>query len=380
MYVTAAQNTLPFHIDFISLRTERPLLREWRNPMNHNLPVPVERPTMPYIKEKKRYRKNSMLARFILVFLALAMVVILILCVDKLLPNGLFGSLRGLFGGGKGETTTAETTTGEETTGLYDFDYGKISEGAFGIVPCDLGIRTQGVLYENLTDLITENIVPKPLDSVGKDKVTVLVINTHPYEAYTDGVMSEYSDASYVNSGDAEHSVVKAAQAFIDALAAKGIQAVYVPVDTTQSRNSYTTAYEALTAALKEYPDVAYIVDIHRDILLDEEDSSMLRPVIAGEEGTPLAQMRLVVGTDADGASYPDWKDGYARTTVLAEKIMAQQPSLLMPTRISGSRLNQHLPCTVFTAEIGTCGNSTEEAVRTATIFGMIFADAILKK
>ena len=81
-------------------------------------------------------------------------------------------------------------------------------------------------------------------------------------------------------------------------------------VPTTSGRNSYTAAYEALTSALAEYPDVMYIVDIHRDILLDE-DGNMQRPVTYGTDGA-MAQMRLVVGTDADGAAYEDWESGAA--------------------------------------------------------------------
>ena len=51
----------------------------------------------------------------------------------------------------------------------------------------------------------------------------------------------------------------------------------------------------------------------------------------------------------------------------------------MMPTEISTSRLNQHLPATVFTVEIGACGNRLEEAVRTARAFGEVLAAAIQK-
>ena len=101
-------------------------------------------------------------------------------------------------------------------------------------------------------------------------------------------------------------------------------------LSVTSGRGSYTAAYEALEEALAEYPDVRYVVDIHRDILLDD-NGNMLRPVTAGEAGT-MAQMRLVIGTDADGAPYEDWETGAAASLALAEKLAASYPSLLMPT------------------------------------------------
>ncbi len=341
--------------------------------MNRNLPVPVGETMSPYIKRRKRREMRS-LTRFLALLLAVVLLAALVFCLGKL---GVFSFLGAWFGAPAETTggTTEDTTPGETTTGLYDFDYEKLSEGAFAIVPCDLSARAAGVLFDNRTDYVPEAIVPRALSTVTGDKVTVLVINTHPYEAYSEEASYEYTDGSYVNSEDREKTVAAVADAFIASLAKNGVQAVYVEVPTTSGRNSYTAAYEALTNALEEYPDVMYIVDIHRDILLDEE-GNMLRPVTYGVDGA-MAQMRLVVGTDADGAAYEDWESGAAASLFLAERMTAAYPSLMMPTEISTSRLNQHLPVTVFTAEIGACGNRLDEAIRTAEAFGAVLAAAI---
>lgn len=343
--------------------------------MNRNLPVPVGETMSPYIKRRKRREMRS-LTRFLALLLAVVLLVALVFCLGKL---GVFSFLGAWFGAPAETTgdTTGNTTPEETTTGLYDFDYEKLSEGAFAIVPCDLSARAAGLLFDNRTDYVPEAIVPRALSAVAGDKVTVLVVNTHPYEAYSAEDSYEYTDGSYVNSEDREKTVAAVADAFIASLAKSGIQAVYVDVPTTSGRNSYTAAYEALTSALAEYPDVMYIVDIQRDILLDE-DGNMQRPVTYGTDGA-MAQMRLVVGTDADGAAYEDWESGAAASLFLAERMTAAYPSLMMPTEISTSRLNQHLPATVFTVEIGACGNRLEEAVRTARAFGEVLAAAIQK-
>lgn len=340
--------------------------------MNRNLPVPVVDETVPYLQKRKRREPKTALSKYLLILLAVVLLAGIILCAGKF---GLFS----FFGGANGDETTAgsstETTTGETTTNLYAFDYEKLSEDALAILPCDLSAWALGNLYDNQTHYDIDSLSPRALEVLHKDTVTVLVINTHPYEAYSEDGAFEYKDGSYVNAGTGKNSVAAVADAFIDALAERGIQAAYVELSTTSSLHSYAAAYEALETALAEYPDVRYVVDIHRDILLDD-DGNMLRPVTAGEAGT-MAQMRLVIGTDADGASYEDWEKGASATLALAERLAASYPSLLMPTEISRSRLNQHLPVTVFTAEIGTCGNSVEEAIRTAQAFGEVFAAAV---
>lgn len=342
--------------------------------MNRNLPVPVRDETVPYLQKRKRRENRSAFSKYFLILLAVILLACMVLCAGKF---GLFSFL----GGAGDETTTGdstETTTGETTTDLYEFDYEKLSDGALAILPCDLSAWTVGKHYDNQTHYDIEAVSPQPLEGVGGDTVTVLVINTHPYEGYSAAEAYEYIDGSYVNSGTRESSVVAVAEAFIESLANRGIQAEYVELSVTSGRGSYTAAYEALEEALAEYPDVRYVVDIHRDILLDD-NGNMLRPVTAGEAGT-MAQMRLVIGTDADGAPYEDWETGAAASLALAEKLAASYPSLLMPTEISRSRLNQHLPVTVLTAEIGTCGNSVEEAIRTAQAFGEVFAAAVTAK
>lgn len=340
--------------------------------MNRNLPVPVKDEAVPYLQKRKHKENKTTLSKFFLILLAVVLLAGIVLCAGK------FGLFSFLAGGDAEQTTTGdstETTTGETTTNLYAFDYEKLSEDALAILPCDLSAWASGNRYHNQTSYDVESLSPQALEVLEQDTVTVLVVNTHPYEAYSEDGAFEYKDGSYVNAGSEENSVAAVAKAFIEALAKRGIQAEYVALSTTSSLHSYEAAYEALTAALAEYPDVRYIVDIHRDILLDD-DGNMLRPVTAGEAGT-MAQMRLVIGTDADGAPYENWEEGASAALALAEKLTASYPSLLMPTEISRSRLNQHLPVTVFTAEIGTCGNSVEESVRTAQAFGEVFAAAV---
>ena len=356
--------------------------------MNSNLPIPVgevvdREPGMPYIQTGKRRRRPvelRPLTRLTIILVAAALLLALVLFTVKLLPDGFFS-----FFGGKpaDETTSGEETTGnpeESTSGLYEFDYGKLSEGAHAVLPCDLSARNVGVLVENRTENSAAGaLLPCFLDKIraaANDKVTVLITNTHPYEAYLADGSYEYADGVSVNANERERTVAAVADALIESLARAGIRAVYVEVPATSGRNSYQAAYEALDTALAAYPDVQYIFDLHREILLDDE-GNMLRPVAAGTLGA-LAQLRFVAGTGEDGAVYENWEDGVRAHLALAEAVMAYDPDLVMPTEISGSRLNQHLPCTVFTVEIGTCGNSVEEAVRTADLLGTVFANKVL--
>ena len=156
--------------------------------MNRNLPVPVRDETVPYLQKRKRRENRSAFSKYFLILLAVILLACMVLCAGKF---GLFSFL----GGAGDETTTGdstETTTGDTTTDLYEFDYEKLSDGALAILPCDLSAWTVGKHYDNQTHYDIEAVSPQPVEGVGGDTVTVLVIYTHPYEGYSAAEAYEY--------------------------------------------------------------------------------------------------------------------------------------------------------------------------------------------
>ncbi len=330
----------------------------------NTLPVPTPEPSVPYLKVRPTPKHRSAFAGWWILFLAVAMITVLVFCADRLIPGGLFSHFRRE----KPEETSAPE---ESTTDLYAYDAEAVPEGAFGVRPCDRSIAALGVCYENEADIVLpqENVTLAP---VAADGVSVLIDTTHPYETYADADFYRYADGASFGSGEASRAIGVVAEAFRQALAAQGITAALVETNVVSGKNSYATAEAALRDALVRYPETQYIFDLHRAILLDE-DGTMLRPVYAEAE-QPTAQLRFLVGTD-----HENWEANFSAADVLTDALTQSAPASVMPTKIVASRLNQHVGPISFTVEVGACGNSVGEASRAAEHLAEVFASLVKK-
>ena len=222
--------------------------------------------------------------------------------------------------------------------GIYDFDAAKVPDGCAGIVPVDLSGGG-------------EKAAPvAPVKAAGK----VLVIATHPYEAYTGEVLT-YADGGFSATGG-EYTTAKVADFLASELRRLGIDAEYIDIEVSGGRASYASAAEKI----QKYDggDVFCVIDVHRAALVDEK-GNILRPITKSGDDT-VAQVALVA---ANGCGKYETRLGNA--AALAEKMNGKcERSAYVATR-SGV-LNQDADAVFFTAEIGSVGNSYAEAIRAA--------------
>ena len=145
----------------------------------------------------------------------------------------------------------------------------------------------------------------------------VLIIHTHATEAYT--------GSPDFHSTDPEKSVVRVGQAIADALNARGIPAV------------------------------------HETSLIDLGNYNDAYPRMAGLE-------------------HPGWRQNLANAAHLQALCEQRAPGLMRDLLLRASRYNQHLTPRSMLLEVGTAGNSLEEALRSADIFSQVLADCLLGK
>ena len=61
---------------------------------------------------------------------------------------------------------------------------------------------------------------------------------------------------------------------------------------------------------LEQYPSIKVVFDVHRDALVGSEGE--IYKMVSVEAGEKVAQVMMVLGTDAGGAEHPRWKDNLA--------------------------------------------------------------------
>lgn len=197
---------------------------------------------------------------------------------------------------------------------------------------------------------------------------TVLVLHTHTSEAYLTeeqpSVEGELGEQTY--SRDEERNVLAVGRAFCAALEEKGITAIHctVMLDSPSLRGAYDRCAETILEYLREYPEITYVVDLHRDALTDK-DGNYIRTLASGTE-QPTAQVLAVVGTDCNGSPCDNWTENLALALQLREKLNQDGATLGQPVSLRNASYQQGIATRHLLLEIGSGGNTVDEAVRAA--------------
>ncbi len=203
----------------------------------------------------------------------------------------------------------------------------------------------------------------------------ILIVHTHGSEAYsmTDGDLYEESDP--YRTTDCAHNVVRVGEEMATVFRAYGFQVVH---DTTLcDYPSYSGAYDRSKAVveqwLERYPTIQVVFDVHRDALVGSEGE--VYKMVSSEAGQKVAQVMMVLGTDAGGADHPRWKDNMAFALSLQRNLVKGYASLVRPTVLRKSRYNQQLSPGSVLVEVGGHGNSLTEAIAG----GRLWADNVAR-
>ena len=208
-------------------------------------------------------------------------------------------------------------------------------------------------------------LLSQPLPLAVTDEPLILIVHTHATESYT----GDYDGAEDYHTADTDCNVVRVGQAIADRLNAAGI--ITLHDKTLNDLPGYDSAYErtaqVISRYLEEYPSIRMVIDVHRDAVTATDGTELA--MTAELEGAPAAQLLFVMGTDAGGLEHPNWRDNLAFALQMQALCTARAPGLFRELSLRAARYNEHLtPCSVL-LEVGSAGNTLEEALRSADFF-----------
>ena len=205
---------------------------------------------------------------------------------------------------------------------------------------------------------------------LAEDGPQILILHTHGSEAYTPA-----GDAAVVWSGDhrttdTRYKVVRVGDEMAEVFGQAGISVLHDR--TLYDYPSYAGAYDRSLAAiqkyLKQYPSIQFILDVHRDAIEDGQGNQYKVISSIDGEGT-AAQLSIVVGSDGSGLTHPNWMENLRLAVAIQENALARYPTLMRPVLLRNSRYNQHAAAGSLLVEVGSAGNSPEEAVLSGRLF-----------
>ena len=241
-----------------------------------------------------------------------------------------------------------------------------------------------GAQVRNCTDLDNDFVMEQmntPTDiklDLSSEEPQVLIMHTHASESY---LMDDsgYYDSSYTSrTTDATKSVVAVGQRIAEKLAESGICVIHDGTlhDHPYYNGAYARAEETVTQILAAYPSIKVVLDIHRDGI-EETDGT---PVAAVTEinGREAAQVMIISAADHAYYCVPNYLENFRFACLLQDSMESADPGITRPVLFEYCQYNQHLTTGSLLIEIGSHGNTLEQALYTGELIGESIAQALL--
>ena len=205
----------------------------------------------------------------------------------------------------------------------------------------------------------------------------VLIYHTHGTEGYADEGRLSYPAGNLPRSQDITKNVVAVGKVLADTLNALGIPTVHCEImhDARSYSGAYSYSAETVKEYVEKYPSIEYAFDIHRDAL---NGGGYAYKAVTYDESRPVAQIMLVVGTDATGTAVnPRWKENLSFAVNTQYWLTKRLSRFVRPVSVLKSTLNQQYTKYGMLVEVGTCVNTLQEAKEAAILLGQTLAAMI---
>ena len=209
------------------------------------------------------------------------------------------------------------------------------------------------------------------------EQPTVLILHTHASESYTKTPGQVYTESTDYRTLDGAYNMLAVGDALTALLTEAGIGVIHDRQihDYPSYDQAYTNARASVEAYLDAYPSICLVLDLHRDAAPNPDGSQYATAAtVAGESA---AQLMLVVGTDAGGSAHPRWQENLALGVKLQVLLEKAAPGITRPTVLRAQRFNQDLRVGALILEVGSAGNTQQQALRTVPVLAEAIAELL---
>ncbi len=192
----------------------------------------------------------------------------------------------------------------------------------------------------------------------------VLIIHTHTTESYTPEGATVYSASSGDRSLDAQKNMIAIGEAAKEVFEANGISVIHDKTvhDHPSFNGSYANSLKTIEKHKAKHPEISIVLDLHRDAFVDEKGSKA--KFVTEINGEKVAQLMFVVGTNAGGLDHPNWRENMKLALKFQNRITEKYPTLMRGVNLRKERFNGHTTPGSMIIEVGSSGNTLNEALR----------------
>ena len=240
--------------------------------------------------------------------------------------------------------------------------------------------EAEGVFVKNATtyDFNPQELLNEPLKfNFNGRGPHILIIHSHSSESYTVTDKNYYLPTDPSRTEDINYNVVRVGTEIKNTLNSHGIEVLHDTKlhDYPSYNGSYKSSLASVEEYLKKYPSIKIVLDIHRDAMV-QADGTKLK-LVADVQGEKAAQIMLLTGSDQGGLDHPNWRENLKFAMKLQRTVNAMYPTLARPVSFTKERYNTHTTYGSIIIEVGTNGNTLEEALVSARMIGNAVASFI---
>lgn len=243
-------------------------------------------------------------------------------------------------------------------------------------------LHRDNIWLRNYTNLTLEEI-SRVLDtdcslSLGDSSAPqVLIYHTHTTESYELYDNTVYDTRNSWRDTDNNNNMAVVGAMLTAELARYGVSVIH---DVEQhDYPSYNGAYDRSRSTVNEYltkyPSIKVVIDLHRDGIV-QSDNTVLKPVVE-IEGRQAAQLMIVAPCDDGSVGVPGWRNNLRFAAELHSSIEYSYPGLCRPIFFCYRNYNLGLTDGSLLFELGTNGNTLEEALYTAQLIAEPIANVV---
>lgn len=206
------------------------------------------------------------------------------------------------------------------------------------------------------------------------ENAKVLILHSHISESYTKTAGQDYSESEPYRTGNNDYNVAAVGERLAQHLRDAGVEVIHDTTDfeVPNTDYAYDSARDSLEQYLRDNPDIALVIDLHRDAALTQ-DGYQWGPTV-NVNGRETARIAFAVGTGCYIGGENHWEENLSVVTKVQVQLEKLFPGITRDILVSSSQYNQDLPAKFILAEVGAAGNTLEEAMNAADCL----AEAIL--
>lgn len=264
----------------------------------------------------------------------------------------------------------------DEDTSVMRTTYGSYSGTRFFSLPT--AGQVQNKTSHTNSELLAESKMAPAFTIETGSEPQVLIMHTHTTESFEPFVRSSFDTSFNYRTTDPAYNMVSVGNAITEQLEAAGIGVVH---DTTihdypSYNGSYDRSAETVKRCLEQYPSIKVVLDIHRDAI--QKDNTLMQPIVE-IDGKEAAQVMIISGCDDGTMNMPNYLQNFHFACRLQGDMESMYPGLTRPILFDYRHYNQDLTTGSLLIEVGSHGNTLEQAQYSGELIGKALSQTLLK-